>query len=103
MRAFVPSLTVQPLLENAIYHGIEPLPGGGTVTISGHARDGEVRITVTNPVAEPSPGTDMRAGNRIALENIRQRLRFAYPDRGALEIERRPGEYQVTLRFPLQE
>ncbi len=52
MRAFVPGLTVQPLLENAIYHGIEPLEHGGTVTISGRVVGGEVEIVVSNPVAD---------------------------------------------------
>ena len=49
MRAFVPGLTVQPLLENAIYHGIEPLEHGGTVTVSGSVVDGEVEIVVQQP------------------------------------------------------
>ncbi len=51
MRAFVPGLTVQPLLENAIYHGIESLDRGGTVTVSGRVVAGNIEIVVTNPVA----------------------------------------------------
>ena len=58
MRAFVPGLTVQPLLENAIYHGIEPLENGGTVTVSGRVVDGEVEIVVSNPVAPPRAGAE---------------------------------------------
>ena len=61
MRAFVPGLTVQPLLENAIYHGIEPLEHGGTVTISGRVVDGEVELVVSNPVARER-GRRARAG-----------------------------------------
>jgi two-component system, LytTR family, sensor histidine kinase AlgZ len=57
MRAFVPGLTVQPLLENAIYHGIESLDRGGTVTVSGRVVDGRVEILVANPVAPPRAGT----------------------------------------------
>jgi two-component system, LytTR family, sensor histidine kinase AlgZ len=103
MRGFVPGLTVQPLLENAIYHGIEPLPRGGTVTVSGRVVDGQVEIVVSNPVAEAGASGEPRAGNRLALDNIRQRLDLAYGGRGSLEVEQEPGLYRVTLRFPYAE
>jgi len=103
MRAFVPGLTIQPLLENAIYHGIERLDGGGTVSISGRLANGHIEITVANPVAnEPAP-TESRQGNRIALDNIRERLELAYGGAGTLQVARTPGEYRVTIRFPHQE
>ena len=103
MRAFVPGLTVQPLLENAIYHGIEPLERGGTVTVSGRVVDGEVELVVSNPVAEAGASGEPRTGNRLALDNIRQRLDLAYGGRGSLEVEQAPGLYRVTLRFPYSE
>ena len=103
MRAFVPGLTVQPLLENAIYHGIEPLERGGTVTISGRVVGGEVELVVSNPVALKSAQTEERAGNRLALDNIRQRLELAYGGRGSLTVEQQPELYRVTLRFPYTE
>jgi two-component system sensor histidine kinase AlgZ len=102
MRAIVPSLTIQPLLENAIGHGIEPLDGGGTVAICGHVEGQDLVISVANPVAENGRKT-AREGNRLALENIRQRLWLAYGDRGRLEILEEPGRYVVTLRFPYEE
>jgi two-component system sensor histidine kinase AlgZ len=102
MRAFVPGLTIQPLLENAIYHGIEPLDRGGTVTVSGRVVAGNVEIVVTNPVAA-SRSSHSRAGNRIALDNIRQRLALAYDRAATLTIEQPPGEYRVTIRFPYTE
>jgi two-component system sensor histidine kinase AlgZ len=86
----------------AIYHGIEPLERGGTVTVSGRVAGRQLEITVTNPVAEGGGGSD-RAGNRLALDNIRQRLRLAYGEEGALEIAREPGVYRATVRFPHQE
>ena len=101
MRGLVPGLTVQPLLENAIYHGIEPIPAGGTVTVSGLVEAGQVQITVANPVA--AAAGDERRGNRLALENIRQRLRLAYGERGAMDVVREPDEYRVTIRFPHEE
>jgi two-component system sensor histidine kinase AlgZ len=103
MRAFVPGLTVQPLLENAIYHGIEPLENGGTVTISGRVVDGEVELIVSNPVARDAAASEQRSGNRLALDNIRQRLELAYGGRGSLTVEQQPDRYQVTVRFPFSE
>jgi two-component system sensor histidine kinase AlgZ len=102
MRAFVPGLTVQPLLENAIYHGIEPLEQGGTVTISGRVAGSEIELVVTNPVA-PKRAGDERVGNRLALDNIRQRLALAYGARGSLSVDQQPDRYSVTVRFPYTE
>jgi two-component system sensor histidine kinase AlgZ len=103
MRAFVPGLTVQPLLENAIYHGIEPLEQGGTVTVSGRVAGAEVEIVVSNPVASGAEAGEPRPGNRLALDNIRQRLELAYGGRGSLTIDRQPDRYRVTVRFPYTE
>jgi two-component system sensor histidine kinase AlgZ len=103
MRAFVPGLTIQPLLENAIYHGIEPLDRGGTVTVSGRVVAGNIEIVVTNPVAPARGGGDERPGNRIALDNIRQRLALAYDQAATLAIDQPPGVYRVTIRFPYTE
>ena len=103
MRAFVPGLTVQPLLENAIYHGIEPLESGGTVTVSGRVVDGEIEIVVSNPVARDGAPSDPRAGNRLALDNIRQRLDLAYGGRGSLTVDQQPEQYRDTVRFPYTE
>jgi two-component system sensor histidine kinase AlgZ len=103
MRAFVPGLTVQPLLENAIYHGIESLDRGGTVTVSGRVVAGNIEIVVTNPVAASRGDGNERPGNRIALDNIRQRLALAYDQAATLTIDQPPGEYRVTIRFPYTE
>ena len=102
MRAIVPSLTIQPLLENAIYHGIEPLDRGGTVGVHGCLENGDIVLTVTNPV--PADGRrSSREGNQTAIDNIRQRLELAYGDRGRLEATTDDGLYTVTLRFPHEE
>jgi len=103
MRAFVPGLTVQPLLENAIYHGIEPLESGGTVTVSGRVVDGEIELVVSNPVARDGASSEPRMGNRLALDNIRQRLDLAYGGRGSLTVDQQPEHYRVTVRFPYTE
>jgi two-component system sensor histidine kinase AlgZ len=100
MRARVPSLTIQPLLENAIYHGIEPLDGGGRVTVSGR-RDGQrISISVSNPRPPRGQGRTS-AGNRLALDNIRERLELAYADAASVATDESDAEYRVTVRFPV--
>ncbi len=75
-RIKIPMLTLQPLLENAIYHGIQPRPQGGTVVVAVSENDGLVTATVSNPIAEAGSSHD--SGNRMALENIRRRLEANY-------------------------
>ncbi|GFE78580.1 alginate biosynthesis protein AlgZ/FimS [Steroidobacter agaridevorans] len=99
MRALVPSLIVQPLLENAVYHGVETLPRGGEVSIVGRRHDDQVHIEVRNPILAQS-GYVNREGNRMALENIRQRLELAWPGRARIETEQRDGEFCARLIFP---
>jgi two-component system sensor histidine kinase AlgZ len=102
MLAIVPSLTIQPLLENAIHHGIEPLDGGGTVLVTGKLSGDDIMVTVSNPVTEMT-GRFIRPGNRLALENIRERLSLAHGERGRVEVTEEEGRYTVTLRFPYEE
>ena len=98
MRARVPGLLMQPLLENAIYHGIEPRPTGGIVTVSGSLDGDTIALTVRNPL--PEAGEAAHAGNRIALDNIRERMDLIYPGRSSVEANRIGDEYIVRLRFP---
>lgn len=99
MRTLVPSLIVQPLLENAVYHGVETLPRGGEVFIVGRRRKDQVYIEVRNPILA-QPNYANREGNRMALENIRQRLELAWPGRARVETEQRDGEFCARLIFP---
>ena len=99
MRTLVPSLIVQPLLENAVYHGVEMLPRGGEVSIVGRRQNDQVHIEVRNPILTHS-GYANREGNRMALENIRQRLELAWPGRARVETEQRDGEFCARLIFP---
>jgi two-component system sensor histidine kinase AlgZ len=95
--ALVPGLMLQPLLENAIYHGIEPQPGGGTVTVAGELSSGLITIIVRNPVTARETE---RQGNRLALANIRERLTLMYGEHALVKSGRFDAEYIVTLRFP---
>jgi two-component system sensor histidine kinase AlgZ len=97
LRALIPGLTLQPLLENAIYHGIEPATQGGTVSVTGEISGGLITIVVRNPV--PDRGRD-REGNRLALANIRERMQLMYGERALVKAGRFDSEYIVTLRFP---
>jgi len=99
-QALVPGLMIQPLLENAIYHGIEPRAEGGTVTVTGEVNGDLITIVVRNPL-DPAPG--LREGNRLALANIRERLSLMYGERALMKSGRFDAEYIVTLRFPLIE
>ena len=101
MRARIPSLTIQPLIENAIYHGIELLPNGGEVTVRGRRDGRQLEISVSNPVAPgKSSGKD---GNKMAMSNIRQRFELAYGNRATVDVDDGDERYTVTLRFPADE
>jgi two-component system sensor histidine kinase AlgZ len=98
--ALVPGLMLQPLLENAIYHGVEPRPDGGVVTVVGEFSKGMITIVVRNPL--PAANLTIREGNRLALANIKERLELMYGERSMVKAGRFDEEYIVTLRFPFQ-
>ena len=102
MRALVPSLTVQPLLENAIGHGIEQLPEGGEVLVQGDVDDDLIVLQVRNPMPFDSHGPG-KGGHGLALENIRERLLLMYGPRAQVSAARQGDEFVVWLRFPHRE
>ena len=95
----LPPLILQPLLENAIYHGIERLPEGGTIQVEGHCKDGFVTIAISNPVLSKT-ASEQPAGHRIAQENIRQRLQIIFGDSASLVSTLTAGVYKVVMHFP---
>lgn len=97
--AKLPILTIQPLVENAVYHGIGPHPEGGTVSIKGWREAGELLIEITNPMPD-FERTNRHVGNKMAVDNIRQRLQTTFGDRASMNVEKTHNEYRVTLRFP---
>ena len=99
--ALLPSLTIQPLLENAIYHGIELLPDGGEVTVAGRLQEGSIAIEISNPLAPA--GETRRDGNRMALENIRQRFELAYGSLASVSAGAEEGRFVVRIAFPHEE
>ncbi len=94
----VPPLLLQPLVENAVYHGVQPLTAGGVVRIAASVSGDELAIAIDNPMPVESA---RRAGHGMAQDNVRQRLRLAYAGRASLEVRERRGYYGVTVRLPL--
>jgi len=99
MDARVPILILQPLVENAIYHGVEPAPDGGVVTIAGRYRRGRINLSVRNTLP-PGGEASHRSGNQMAVENVRSRLAVRYGDEASLTVGRVDGEYQVRVTLP---
>ena len=98
----LPALTLQPLVENAIYHGIEPLASGGAITIEILPGNGHIDISITNPVA-PKHQERQREGNRMALENIRERLDLAFAGSASMQLLESETSYTVKLTIPITE
>jgi two-component system sensor histidine kinase AlgZ len=98
MLALVPALTVQPLLENAIGHGVENVEGGGTVIVEGTEADGIILLRVRNPL--PIDAASGRSGHGIALDNIRERLELIFGAGAMMKSGREGDEFVVELRFP---
>ena len=98
LRTQVPSLLLQPLLENAVFHGIEPRREGGRVRVSGTTEGRMIILRVSNPL--PEAGGSVHSGNGVALANIRERLQLVYQGKASVEAGVQEGEFAVLLRFP---
>ena len=95
--ALIPSLLLQPLLENAVHHGIEPRTEEGTLHIR-ISRPGErVRVEIDNPLSA-TPAT--RPGNQMALSNVRERLMLLYDMEADLKSGPQGDRYRLHLEFP---
>lgn len=96
----MPSLLMQPLFENAVYHGVAQLPAGGTICASVRQEAGTIRMVMENPL--PAQSTH-RGGHHMALDNIRQRLLALYEGEAQLKVVRSAQRYRVELSYPLGE
>lgn len=96
--ALAPPLLLQPLLENAVYHGIEPAAGPGEIRVHiATTRDG-ICIEIDNPLT-PEAGPQ-RPGNHMALDNLRERLMLFYDLEARLDTETADGRYRVRIDLP---
>ena len=98
----VPSLLLQPLLENSIKHGIADLVDGGTVTISARPSGERLRIEVANPIDPDGSAEEglSSAGEGIGLKNVVGRLEVLYHGDAHLEIHRGNESFRVTIDLP---
>ncbi len=92
----MPQLLLQPLVENAICHGIQRLPAGGTLQVRGERGDGWLRIEVRNPC----PPDAAIPRNAHALANVRARIGYHFGARGELLVKPGAGEFVVSVRWP---
>lgn len=103
--ALIPALLLQPLLENAIFHGIEPEINGGSIIVSGELDDSQVhhaqlKITIQNT---NSKNLVHRQGNKIALKNIRERLQSHFPGTASISCQEREDIYFAIVSMPYQQ
>jgi two-component system sensor histidine kinase AlgZ len=123
--ALIPPLLLQPLLENAVYHGIEALPQGGSIKINLRRSGDELHLTVENPCVErgfpatgshgvhdvqgnpehprselPAAGKKQRANNKMALLNIRERLDLLFDAEARYQVESGNNFYRVEIILP---
>ena len=106
----VPSMLLQPLLENSIKHGLEPRIDGGTVTLRSRVTvDGRLIIEVEDDGVGMEPGRRtageiVRPGTGIGMRNVRERMQVLYGEAAEVEIESRPGRgTKVVLKMPIIE
>lgn len=112
-RAIIPSLILQPIIENAIYHGIQPLESGGKLIIDVSMVKTDVVIKVTNPRiagegllrSQRHQKTDINThtfeGNGMAMHNIRHRLDAQYRQAASMRIVKGANDFTIVLRFPM--
>lgn len=94
--ARLPALLLQPLVENAIKHGVEPSATGAQVKVSTQRRSSTVVIKVTNTV----PAGQGRRGHGVAQDNVRDRLRLLHDVQGQFRTVLKDGIYQVRIEVP---
>jgi two-component system LytT family sensor kinase len=106
----VPSMLLQPLIENSIKHGLEPRISGGTVTLRSRLVDGRLLIEVEDDGVGIEPGGAttapvsglVREGSGIGMRNVRERMQVLYGDDAQVEMVSRPGRgTKVRLLMPL--
>lgn len=93
----VPPLLLQPLVENAVHHGVAQLIEGGEVRVSARRDGAELELTVENPCDPERPAS---RGTGVGLANVRARLGALFGEEGRLTVDARPERYRVSLRLP---
>lgn len=94
-----PTLSIQPLVENAIRHGVEPTPGGGKIEIEITADSDVARITVRNLLPEKS--TQSTIGHQVGLSSVRARVEALSQGKGSVETSIAEGVYTASIVLPI--
>jgi two-component system sensor histidine kinase AlgZ len=95
--ALVPPLVLQPLLENAVYHGIEPRAEPGEISINIYRSRDQVHLVIRNPYLREG---GHHGGNKMALDNVRERLKLHFDAEASLVSDIRGDTYQVHITLP---
>lgn len=95
----LPPMILQPLVENAVKHGIGNLPAGGTVRVTARRAGSILQLAVDNDVDEDQPAA---GGKGIGLENVRQRLRTIYAHEASIHCSRDNNHFRVALSLPAE-
>src|SRR5689334_18302449 len=95
--ALLPALVLQPLLENAIYHGVEPGTAAGDVLVQIERRGDRVHAVIENPYIEAE---QRRAGNRMALDNVRERLALFFDAEARLDARPLGDRFRIDIEIP---
>ena len=98
-RARVPPLLLQPLVENAVRHGIEPSAAGGRIRIRTQVVLGQVRLSIVNSLP-PAPALAAQ-GHGIALQNVRERLRLMHDLSASFDAQQDATRFKVQILLPL--
>ncbi len=99
MSAHIPPLSLQPLVENSVKHGLEPKLEGGRVHLSARVSDGSLQLDVE----DDGLGFSANVGNGVGLENLRERIASLYGERGQLVVESLACGTRVRMTIPLAE
>jgi len=94
----IPCLTIQPVLENAVYHGIQLLPEGGVLSVRVNRVGDRIDVTVTNP---RNPRIQHNKGNRMAMSNVRTRLEAHFGPGSTVEAEVTDESYITRISYPV--
>jgi two-component system sensor histidine kinase AlgZ len=99
LACLVPPMIVQPLVENAVKHGIGQLPEGGLVLVAAWRSGSRLKITVSNAMDEGAPA---RRGNGLGLRNVRERLACAYGHEASVDWKKEDGRFIVEISMPAE-
>lgn len=96
----IPLLTLQPLLENSIFHGVEPMMGKATIGVLVEILQNQVSIVITNPYTDDT--INSRKGHGIALENVKQRLKAYYGNTVRFQVYKGEALYTTIMSYQYQ-